>query len=249
MFFDKTAGTGHWLKNSGGQDDLCDEKTRHTTAFAFGFQLSTSGFRHSRPKEDARKIGETKHTTQTMADNTLHETQPTSRLSVTPFRIPLASSSLPSISELQLENGSSGALGDNVDIVGTITMMGEKSAIVWIGWDNKRKPSMGPLVVAMPRSNYAGVGTNGEAPCSELIGSASEEDTLLAQQIASRLSRKTKMPVFVSTSLNYEKPVGIGGASVAVTPGEDFDFTRLAAAMAEKHVTQMLLGMETPLNS
>ena len=62
---------------------------------------------------------------------------------------------------------------------------------------------MGQLIVAMPRTNYKGAfGTNDrEASCSQLIGSESSDDNMLASQMASRLSTRSGMPIFVSCQL------------------------------------------------
>lgn len=151
-------------------------------------------------------------------------------------------------------------MGGNKAIVGTVTFF-NKSAMVWIGWgelddnnnsshesnnaknvkqDNENTnitnsglPVMGPMVVAMPRSKYAGVGSIDEAPCSQLISSANDEEMMLGWQMASRLTKKVGWPIFVSTSLDkndtsldrVDGMEGFGDSSVAIS-----------AALAEKKV-------------
>ena len=70
----------------------------------------------------------------------------------------------------------------------------------------KGTPTMGQLVVAMPRTSYKGAfGTNDrEASCSQLIGSVSNEDQMLGNQMASRLSTKSGMAIFVSCQLSSD---------------------------------------------
>ena len=144
--------------------------------------------------------------------------------------------------------------GSNKVIVGTVTFF-NKSAMVWLGWgeveDERRGvekeiggnisstsqatgiPSMGPLVVAMPRSKYAGLGSNDEAPCSQLIGGDNEEEMMLGWQMANRLTRKVGWPIFVSSSF-YNKDSSIKGF------GDDSSFLH-GAAMAEKKVAEIIL--------
>jgi Proteasome assembly chaperone 4 len=123
-------------------------------------------------------------------------------------------------------------------VVGTIVLMGHRSAMIHVGWGHAYSglsqpqllsssetsptttatvtaatsfgtgaPTMGPLVLAMPRTNYqGGFGTaitkgTKEPACSSLIG-GSDDDQLLAHQMASRLSLRSGMAIFVSCQLS-----------------------------------------------
>lgn len=163
-------------------------------------------------------------------------------------------------------------------IVGSIVIMGGKSAMIWVGWGaldspssessgssssgnatekksfsfGKGSPVMGQLVVAMPRTNYKGAFSTGskEVSCSQLIGSASSEDQMLANQMASRLSFKSGISVFVSSSLS-DPPPGTGndinttGNSIVTggwnSGGLDSElFSHRAAALAENKIWRIL---------
>lgn len=133
-------------------------------------------------------------------------------------------------------------------IVGSIVVMGKKSAMLWVGWglldDNTANstsssfgtgtPTMGQLVVAMPRTNYKGAFATGskEASCSQLVGSASSEDQMLANQMASRLSSRSGMAIYVSCQLSFI-------ASREDGPEADM-LSQRAAGLAEKHVWKIL---------
>lgn len=153
-------------------------------------------------------------------------------------------------------------MAGNKVIVGTVTFF-NKSAMVWIGWgetdeENRPKlqsdnitgeestttitnsgiPVMGPMVVAMPRSKYAGIGSEDEAPCSQLISSPNDEEMMLGWQMASRLTRKVGWPIFVSTSLDKND------ASLDKVEGmEGFVDSSISysAALAEKKVAEIIL--------
>jgi len=152
-------------------------------------------------------------------------------------------------------------------IVGSIVIMGEKSAMVWISWGpldtttkasaeadtgrlfasfGKGAPTMGQLVVAMPRTNYKGAFATGskEGPCSQLVGSSSSEDQMLANQMASRLSSRSGMAIYVSCQLS-SMDANNGGSSAGINPdgGGNPDLEMLshhAAALAEKEIWRIL---------
>jgi hypothetical protein len=103
-------------------------------------------------------------------------------------------------------------------------------------------PVMGQVVVSMPRTNYKGAfGTGSKEPsCSHIIGSASSEDQMLASQMASRLTTRSGMAVFVSCQLSSS---GGGGdaESGGWTAGMDSDMiSHRAAALAEREVWKIL---------
>mmetsp|Transcript_24934 Transcript_24934/g.54689 ORF Transcript_24934/g.54689 Transcript_24934/m.54689 type:complete len:229 (-) Transcript_24934:469-1155(-) len=164
-------------------------------------------------------------------------------------------------------------------IVGSIILMGRKSAMIWVGWglldtsfatatsiakngddepsNNKNDkpsssfgtgtPTMGQLVVAMPRTNYKGAfssTSSKEASCSQLVGSASSEDQMLANQMASRLSSRSGMAIYVSCQLSSSSSVvgaGGGGALDSGSDGPEADMlSQRAAALAEKEVWRIL---------
>ena len=169
------------------------------------------------------------------------------------------------IKSFSVQDPDSATLG-NKAIVGTVTFF-NNSAMVWIGWgeldDNdksqdksefKKDPSsgveslkitnsglpvMGPLVVAMPRSKYAGVGSHDEAPCSQLISGANDEEMMLGWQMASRLTKKVGWPIFVSTSLDKNNEVSLN--KVEGIEGFDISSVLLSAALAEKKVGEIIL--------
>ena len=92
---------------------------------------------------------------------------------------------------------------------------------------------MGPLMVAMPRSKYQGAFSTGEASTSKLVGDLSEDSELLASQMASRLSVRAKIPVFVSCSFANAPSSQGGGVEVGM-------LEQRAAALAEKEVWRIL---------
>ena len=147
-------------------------------------------------------------------------------------------------------------------VVGSIVVMGEKSAMVWVslgpldtssdGTSSEAKqsfasfgkgtPAMGQLVVAMPRTNYKGAFATGskEASCSQLVGSASSEDQMLANQMASRLSSRSGMAIYVSCQLSSSSSGG-GAGTDQFSSGEDSEFlSHHAAALAEKEIWKIL---------
>mmetsp|Transcript_33475 Transcript_33475/g.37348 ORF Transcript_33475/g.37348 Transcript_33475/m.37348 type:complete len:234 (+) Transcript_33475:75-776(+) len=170
-------------------------------------------------------------------------------------------------------------------IVGSIIIMGKKSAMIWVGWGTldlpsslvvspseslatavtmttkpatttssnskikksisfgKGAPTMGQLVVAMPRTNYKGAFATGskEASCSQLIGSASSEDQMLANQMASRLSLRSGMAIFVSCQLSCTTTSSATINNMESDTGLDFEFlTHRAAALTENEVWRIL---------
>jgi Proteasome assembly chaperone 4 len=99
---------------------------------------------------------------------------------------------------------------------------------------------MGPLVVAMPRTKYRGAfGTGSKEPsCSLIIGGESADDQMLASRIASNLTLRSRMPVFVSCELS---------SSSSATDSEDWSagmdsetVSHIAAAIAEKEIWRIL---------
>ena len=101
---------------------------------------------------------------------------------------------------------------------------------------------MGQVVVSMPRTNYKGAfgkGSN-EPSCSQIIGSANSDDQMLATQMASRLSIRSGMAVFVSCQLSSSSA---GGDVDSSTWGAEMDgdlAAHRAAAMTEKEVWKIL---------
>ena len=148
-------------------------------------------------------------------------------------------------------------------IVGTVTFFNQ-SVMVWLGWGETQDqdqggeqeqgttcsgtgfPTMGPLVVAMPRSKYAGFGSNNEVPCSQLIGGPDDEEMLLGWQMASRLTKKVGCPVFVSTSINSSNGLGENSSNhddngTVLVRDLDESSVLHAVAMAEKTVGDIIL--------
>jgi len=112
---------------------------------------------------------------------------------------------------------------------------------------------MGQLVVAMPRTNYKGAFATGskEASCSQLVGSSSSEDQMLANQMASRLSSRSGMAIYVScqlSSTNTNTGSSRGGSSSdggrdfnQISSGMDLEMlSHRAAALAEKEIWRIL---------
>ncbi len=99
---------------------------------------------------------------------------------------------------------------------------------------------MGQVLVSMPRTNYKGAfGTGSKEPSSsQIIGSSSSEDRMLASQMASRLTTRSGMAVFVSCQLSSTADSGGGGTW---TDGMDSEImSHRAAALAEKEVWNIL---------
>lgn len=98
----------------------------------------------------------------------------------------------------------------------------------------------GQVVVAMPRTSYKGAFGTGskEASCSHIIGSANSDDQMLASQMASRLSTRSSMAVFVSCQLS-----SINNGPDEWSEGLDSEMlSHLAAAAAEKEIWRILEG-------
>mmetsp|Transcript_27702 Transcript_27702/g.59203 ORF Transcript_27702/g.59203 Transcript_27702/m.59203 type:complete len:204 (-) Transcript_27702:306-917(-) len=152
-------------------------------------------------------------------------------------------------------------------VVGSIVMMGKKSAMVWVSWGpldtseeaktspetyssfGSGSPTMGQLVVAMPRTQYKGAFPIGskEASCSQLVGSSSSEDQMLANQMASRLSSRSGMAIYVSCQLssaianNGGSAGGAGPGLNQISSGMDLEMlSHRAAALAEKEIWRIL---------
>jgi len=98
-------------------------------------------------------------------------------------------------------------------------------------------PSMGPLVVAMPRTNYQGAfsANEGESSCSQLI-SGDSEDQLIGWQMASRLTQRVGHPVFVSCSLAADT----AGMEGLVAGLDRNSLCHRTAALAEREVGRLL---------
>lgn len=118
---------------------------------------------------------------------------------------------------------------------------------------------MGPLVMAMPRTRYVGAfgGSGGakEPSCSTLIGSEAAEDSLLGNQMASRLSLRSGRAVLVSCQLLQQQQQiqmqqmqqqQMPGMSMGISDdnwsaGMDHDMiSHKAAALAEKEIWRIL---------
>lgn len=147
------------------------------------------------------------------------------------------------------------SLVGNSGIVGTIVLL-KNSAMIWVGWgkldtnvshgassESPRtfvvgtgKPPQGQCLVAMPRTGYKGAFGTGskEAPCSQIIGSASSDDQMLAAQMGSRLSTRSNMAVFVSCQFS-------GDDVNEWNAGMDTEvLSHRAAAGAEKEIWRIL---------
>jgi Proteasome assembly chaperone 4 len=231
-------------------------------------------------------------------------------IQVIPFAIKLPSSTSSNLLHLQNVDDTSKELSsltfprdDNNDddhdsiimmaVVGTIILMGNRSAMIHVGWGHAYSglpqpqqqqllsssetsttttptvatatslgtgaPTMGPLVLAMPRTSYqGGFGTaitkgTKEPACSSLIG-GSDDDHLLAHQMASRLSLRSGRAIFVSCQLS--SPSSLATLSSLGLPihnnmisDDDVNFSSLdattmisqrAAALAEKEIWNIL---------
>ena len=108
-------------------------------------------------------------------------------------------------------------------------------------------PKMGPMVVAMPRTKYAGFSSGNEAPCSQMIGGENEEEVLMGNSMASRLAKKIGCPIFVSCSLGQignirSKGVGDVADLQENVFGDDMGSLSIhAAALAEKKIGKIIL--------
>ena len=108
-------------------------------------------------------------------------------------------------------------------------------------------PAMGQLLVAFPPSNYKGAFATGskDASCSQLLGSSSNEDQMLANQMASRLSSRSKMAIYVSCQLSSTANAGPAATTVANSTigdsGLDSEMlAHRAAALAEKEIWRII---------
>jgi len=166
---------------------------------------------------------------------------PTANIRVECFAVGLTSSVLQGFDEPHIIRTMH---DDTVGIVGTITLF-KNSTMIWMGWGKIQQnctqapqmsgvPSMGQLVVAMPRTKYKGAFSDeGGASTSQLVGGDSE-DQILGAQMASRLSTTLGYPIFVSCHFNaadnLEWMAGLEKSAV----------TQRAAALAERKVRLLL---------
>ena len=99
---------------------------------------------------------------------------------------------------------------------------------------------MGQLVVAMPRTSYAGAfGTGSREPsCSHIIGGENSNDQMLASQMASRLSVRSGIAIFVSCQLSsYSSTADPEDWSAGL---DSETASHRAAALAEKEIWRIL---------
>jgi hypothetical protein len=97
-------------------------------------------------------------------------------------------------------------------------------------------PPMGQLLVAMPPRIYKGAFASSgkrDASCSQLIGSASSDDQMLASQMASRLSTRTNKAVLMSCQLSQGDQDFLAGLDKEI-------LSHKAAALAEKEIWRIL---------
>lgn len=89
-------------------------------------------------------------------------------------------------------------------------------------------------MVAMPRTNYQGAFSSAkEVSSSKLIGDEAQDTEMMARQMASRLTRRLGVPVFVSCSFE--------NAPSSLLEGVDEGMIQhRAAALAEKEVWRIL---------
>jgi hypothetical protein len=173
------------------------------------------------------------------------------QIPVISFAVALPSSALQNVDDPASKNN----LVGNNGIVGTIIVL-QNSVMVWVGWGEldmnpsddaseehefgSGRPTQGQCLVAMPRLGYKGAfgGTSSKDPsCSQIIASASSEDQMLASQMASRLTTRSDMAVFVSCQLT----TGGSNGPDEFTAGLDSEvLSHRAAAMAEKEVWRII---------
>lgn len=99
---------------------------------------------------------------------------------------------------------------------------------------------MGQFLVAMPPKVYKGAfatGGRNNASCSQLIGSASSDDHMLASQMASRLSTRTNKSVLMSCQLSQGDEDFLAGLDKEI-------LSHKAAALAEKEIWRLLQEQE-----
>lgn len=186
-----------------------------------------------------------------------------SSIPIIPFHVVLPSALVANTNTIA--GGSS--IGIEKGIVGSIIRMGTKSAMIWVGWGaltttttsstttnndevstkdvsntqassfGKGLPMMGGLVLAMPRTKYKGA-FGGSTGCSQLIGCAlDDDDQMLANQMASRLSLRTNMAIYVSCQLaNTAALLTTPNLEAAAAPNDDdAEFlSHRAAALADR---------------
>jgi len=117
--------------------------------------------------------------------------------------------------------------------------------------------SMGPLMVAMPRTNYnrrnqtgiaGGAFSTGDPACSKLIGGGTvandnneDEEEMISRQVACRLTTKLGIPIFVSTSLySGTLPDAIAMLCDDGSSGGGGLIQQRAAALAERTIYNLL---------
>jgi len=142
-------------------------------------------------------------------------------------------------------------------VIGRITILGS-SIMIWMGWNlpqnqsnsNTIRHELGPLVIAAPplTSKYTKASTSSSS--SQLIGSNSDEDQMLALQISTRMSKIIGIPVLVSTSLHSMSEHTIeqqmGGMAIGNDENGQGSLTSgplviRAAALAERKIKKLLL--------
>jgi len=111
--------------------------------------------------------------------------------------------------------------------------------------DNTGKPpSMGPLMVAMPRAFHRGafsVPSTGETASTKLVGCDDDEgEELLCRQMAGRLSTRLRVPVFCSCHVSSSPSGGTVPPTGTMDPTTSSWMIPRAAALAEKHIYQLL---------
>ncbi|KAL7561221.1 hypothetical protein ACA910_004143 [Epithemia clementina (nom. ined.)] len=155
------------------------------------------------------------------------------------IKVPRSSTAQPFVSEfstgpvlLSVENN------DNQQgLVGMITFL-QKSVLVWVSWGevteageiadsnnsssmgqvvgSAKALSMGPFIVGVPRKQFQGAFVDGQqtnGASSKLVGCDRNEDELIAQFMAERLSQKLGSSVFVSCHLQGKIPVSMADDS------------------------------------
>lgn len=134
-------------------------------------------------------------------------------------------------------------VGD-MGVVGTITLL-NKSAMIWFGWGRVQSqpdktargiPTMGQVVIAMPRTSYKGAFANGhESSSSQLIGGGGE-DQMIGGQMACRLSQRLGFPIIVSCCLASE----VAQMETILSGLDRSSVAHRAAASAEREVARLL---------
>ena len=156
-------------------------------------------------------------------------------------------------------------------VVGTITLMGS-SIMIWMSWDfasannskNNRNapPQMGPLCIAAPapsfqRQRQRQRGKSSSSPSSsQLIGSHSDEDQMLALQMSTRMTKLVEKPVLISSSLysmaEHTIEQQMGGMAISSSDGINNNqggitaapLVMRASALAERKVKSILLELK-----